>query len=175
MPLAAAPPLFPLKNCQFSQARGKRNRGLHRFDADSNQERNGVYKSSLSNAANCLPRARNSSLVRAPSFVSNRFNDTGLSHISLPSHTSIRKCSSARRSQSRSKPASSSKSKIAAARRRLSSCESLGSSAKTSDALMSHQAARSKVNFNSRMQPACGERHRWFKPRGRERERTSQP
>src|ERR1700681_190993 len=61
-----------------------------------------------------------------------------------------------------------------AARRRLSSCESLGSSAKISDALMSHQAARSKVNFNSRMQPACGERHRWFKPRGRERERTSQ-
>src|SRR5260370_25987269 len=35
--------------------------------------------------------------------------------------------------------------------------ESLGNSAKIPDALMSHQAARSKVNFNSRMQPACGE------------------
>src|SRR5207237_8677391 len=86
MPLAAAPPLFPLKNCQFSQARGKRNRGLHRFDADSNQERNGVYKLSLSNAANCLRRARNSSIVRSSSFVSNLFNDTV--YISLPSRSS---------------------------------------------------------------------------------------
>src|SRR5438105_11624246 len=44
----------------------------------------------------------------------------------------------------------------------------LGKFSKISDALMSRQAARSKVRFNSRMEPACGERHRWFKPRGRE-------
>ena len=63
--------------------------------------------------------------------------------------SSMRKCSSARRSQSRSRSASSSKSKIAAARRRRSSRESLGSSAKISDALTSNHTNRGDVDFNS--------------------------
>src|ERR1700693_6310907 len=61
----------------------------------------------------------------------------------------MRKCSSARRSQSRSRSASSSKSKIAAARRRRSSRESLGSSAKISDALTSNHINRGDMDFKS--------------------------
>gem|GEM_PF-3711442 len=60
--------------------------------------------------------------------------------------SNMRKCSSARRSQSRSRSASSSKSKIAEATRRRSSRESLGSSATISEALMTNQTNRNRMN-----------------------------